>query len=141
MGSFYDFVDKLSPSGPVRSNKTLTMEEVGQNYGFMLYRTKIPSSVSGPVATISIPGLHDRAIIFVDQVCGMFSLFICWEMPQSIANLMLINYFFIPHLSIFYLLFVTFNLIHLFSLFRIVSIYYAALERLVKIHVHLQSKT
>ena len=91
MGSFYDFVDKLSPSGPVRSNKTLTMEEVGQNYGFMLYRTKIPSSVSGPVATISIPGLHDRAIIFVDQVCGMFSLFICWEMPQSIANLMLIK--------------------------------------------------
>ena len=56
------------------SNETLTMEQVGQNYGFILYRTKIPSSVSGPVVNISIPGLHDRGIIFVDQVCGTFLL-------------------------------------------------------------------
>ena len=51
------------------------MEQVGQNYGFMLYRTKIPFSVSGPTATISIPGLHDRGVIFVNQVRAMFFFF------------------------------------------------------------------
>ena len=58
----------LTPSGPVVHNKTLAMEQIGQNYGFILYRTKIPSSMKGPAANISIPGLRDRGIVFVNQV-------------------------------------------------------------------------
>ena len=72
MSSLFEVLANLTPSGPVVSNETLTMEQVGQNYGFILYRTKIPSSVSGPAANISIPGLSDRGIMFVDQVCFFF---------------------------------------------------------------------
>ena len=69
VSTFYDVLANLTPSGPVASNKTLTMEQVGQNYGFILYRTTIPSSISGSTANISIPGLADRGIVFVDKVC------------------------------------------------------------------------
>ena len=72
MCSLFEVLANLTPSGPVVFNKTLTMEQIGQNYGFILYRTKIPSSVSGPAANISIPGLSDRGIIFVNQVCYCF---------------------------------------------------------------------
>jgi len=68
IASFFDVLANLTPSGPVRSNKTLTMEQIGQNYGFMLYRTKIPSYMKGLAANISIPGLRDRGIVFVNQV-------------------------------------------------------------------------
>ena len=44
------------------------MEQIGQNYGFILYRTIIP--VSGPAADLGIPGLRDRGIVFVNQVCN-----------------------------------------------------------------------
>ncbi|XP_074624480.1 beta-galactosidase-like [Acropora palmata] len=66
--SFFDVLANLSVSGPVVSNGTLTMEQLGQNYGFLLYRTKIPGSVQGSTANISIPGLRDRGVVFVDQV-------------------------------------------------------------------------
>ena len=49
---------------------TLSMEQIGQNYGFILYRTTIPSS--GSAVNISIPGLRDRGIVFVNQVCEMY---------------------------------------------------------------------
>ena len=68
IASFFDVLANLTPSGPVVHNKTLAMEQIGQNYGFILYRTKIPSSMKGPAANISIPGLRDRGIVFVNQV-------------------------------------------------------------------------
>ncbi|XP_073236928.1 beta-galactosidase-like [Porites lutea] len=68
VSTFYDVLANLTPSGPVASNKTLTMEQVGQNYGFILYRTTIPSSISGSTANISIPKLADRGIVFVDKI-------------------------------------------------------------------------
>jgi len=46
------------------------MEQIGQNYGFILYRATIP--LNGSAVNISIPGLRDRGIVFVDQVCEMF---------------------------------------------------------------------
>ena len=49
---------------------TLSMEQIGQNYGFILYRTTI--RLSGSAVNISIPGLRDRGIVFVNQVCEMF---------------------------------------------------------------------
>ena len=45
------------------------MEQIGQNYGFILYRTTI--HLSGSAVNISIPGLRDRGIVFVNQVCEM----------------------------------------------------------------------
>ena len=46
------------------------MEQIGQNYGFILYRTMIP--LNGSAVNISIPGLRDRGIVFVNQVREMF---------------------------------------------------------------------
>lgn len=51
-------------SAPVRSARPLTMEELGQSFGFLLYRTR----VRGPRrdCKLTIHGLHDRAQIFVN---------------------------------------------------------------------------
>lgn len=49
------------------------MEQIGQNYGFILYQTVIP--LSGSAVNISIPGLRDRGIVFVNQVCEMLDRF------------------------------------------------------------------
>ncbi|KAL9966667.1 hypothetical protein ACROYT_G024779 [Oculina patagonica] len=66
LSSIFDVLKYLTPLGPVNSTDTLTMEQIGLNYGFMLYRTKIP--FSGAAVNISIPGLRDRGIVFVNQV-------------------------------------------------------------------------
>ena len=76
IGSFYDVLPQIAPAA-ISSNTTLTMEQVDQNFGFMLYRVKIPSSVPGPTANISIPGLADRAIVFVDKVCVNYCHLTC----------------------------------------------------------------
>ena len=49
---------------PVSCAHTKTMEELGQDFGFVLYET----TVKGPCeeSEIVIEGLHDRAIIYVD---------------------------------------------------------------------------
>ncbi|CAH3124647.1 unnamed protein product [Pocillopora meandrina] len=66
ISSIFDALHFLTRSGPVSRNDTLSMEQIGQNYGFILYRTIIP--VSGPAADLGIPGLRDRGIVFVNQV-------------------------------------------------------------------------
>ncbi|HNS50190.1 MAG TPA: beta-galactosidase [Anaerolineae bacterium] len=55
-------------SAPVPSAAPLTMEALGQNYGFLLYRTRL----AGPQeAFLTLRGLHDRAQIFLDgQLLG-----------------------------------------------------------------------
>ncbi|PFX20793.1 Beta-galactosidase [Stylophora pistillata] len=65
-----EVLPKLSPSGPVNSSVPLTMEQIGQNYGFILYRTQIPGSFyeSGTAVLEIIGQLHDRAIIFIGRV-------------------------------------------------------------------------
>lgn len=51
-------------SRPVRNASPLTMEKLGQSFGFVLYRTKL----RGPrkECRLEIRGLHDRARIFVN---------------------------------------------------------------------------
>lgn len=50
-------------SSMVNSPVTLSMEQVGQNYGFILYRTWIP----GPRQdSLEIRGLHDRALVYLN---------------------------------------------------------------------------
>ncbi len=57
-----DQLDRLSK--PVRSPTPMTMEALGQNYGFVLYRTR----VTGPreEAPLVLQDVHDRALVFVD---------------------------------------------------------------------------
>lgn len=49
---------------PVESASTLTMEQLGQDFGFVLYETVL----HGPFerSELTIDGLHDRALIYVD---------------------------------------------------------------------------
>ncbi len=49
---------------PVCCAHTKTMEELGQDFGFVLYETELHGPVSE--AQVLIEGLHDRAQIFVD---------------------------------------------------------------------------
>ena len=49
---------------PVQSDKLLTMEDLDQSYGYILYRTKLPA---GPGGELVIDGLHDFAQIYIDR--------------------------------------------------------------------------
>jgi beta-galactosidase len=49
---------------PVESEKLLTMEDLDQSYGYILYRTQLKPGVAGELV---IDGLHDYAQIYMDQ--------------------------------------------------------------------------
>lgn len=49
---------------PVESDKILTMEDLDQAYGYILYRTKLEP---GPDGELVIEGLHDYAQIYIDR--------------------------------------------------------------------------
>ena len=59
--SMMDCLDVLST--PVESDGPLTMEELGQAFGFVLYRTRLPGG--GP-AVLDVDSVRDRAQVFVD---------------------------------------------------------------------------
>lgn len=48
---------------PVHSDQTLTMEDLDQAYGYILYRTTIPAPVSGDLV---LDELHDYALIYAN---------------------------------------------------------------------------
>lgn len=50
---------------PVQSKTLLTMEDLGQSYGYILYRTTLAKGEGG---TLTIDGLHDYAQVYVNQV-------------------------------------------------------------------------
>lgn len=54
---------------PVTFDTPLTFEALGQRYGFVLYEATAPSYVTDP-ALLQVPGIADRAIVFVDSVSG-----------------------------------------------------------------------
>ncbi len=49
---------------PVESDKLLTMEDLDQSYGYILYRTRLAASSGGELV---IDGLHDYAQIYIDR--------------------------------------------------------------------------
>jgi len=49
---------------PVRTNRLLTMEDLGQSYGYILYRTSLSA---GPGRPLRIDGLHDYAQIYINH--------------------------------------------------------------------------
>ncbi|KAH9413521.1 Beta-galactosidase-1-like protein [Dermatophagoides pteronyssinus] len=65
------FVATIFDLLPFLANKTLskyplTFEQVNQAYGFLLYQTNLTFHPTNP-AILSVPGLRDRAHVFVDQ--------------------------------------------------------------------------
>jgi beta-galactosidase len=49
---------------PIESDKLLTMEDLDQSYGYILYRTQLAAGRGGELA---IDGLHDYAQIYIDE--------------------------------------------------------------------------
>ncbi|KAJ8282344.1 hypothetical protein COCON_G00048630 [Conger conger] len=69
VGNVSSLLDGLSPPGPIQSQHPLTFEEIKQYYGFVLYRTKIPRTLTEPTPLISpLNGVHDRAYVSVNGV-------------------------------------------------------------------------
>ena len=69
LSRFIDALQKLSPRGPIKSLFPLTMERIGHNYGFVLYRTEIPKKFASSDVVLDIPILpRDRAIFFVGNI-------------------------------------------------------------------------
>ena len=58
------------------------MESVGQNYGFLLYRTQIPQKFANTNVELEILGLRDRGIILVGQVRELFLFTICENLKE-----------------------------------------------------------
>lgn len=58
------------------------MESVGQNYGFLLYRTQIPQKFANTNAELEILGLRDRGIILVGQVRELLLITICESLKK-----------------------------------------------------------
>jgi beta-galactosidase len=49
---------------PVESDKLLTMEDIDQAYGYILYRTRVANGAAGELV---IDGLHDYAQVYMDR--------------------------------------------------------------------------
>eukprot|EP00795_Rhopilema_esculentum_P014374 gene14374-5422_t len=63
--SLYSMLAALYPGGPLSTSQyPKTMEEIGQNYGFLMYRTFL-TAVDGRKLTIN--GLRDRAVVLIDE--------------------------------------------------------------------------
>ena len=64
-----DAIPMLAPNGPTKAALPITMEKLGQNYGFVLYRTQIPASFMQSLAELDVPDLvRDRATVYVGKV-------------------------------------------------------------------------
>lgn len=61
------FASLAGISQPIQSLETLTMEKAGQNYGYILYRTRVSGSRSE--LKIFLQEVRDRAWIFQDGKC------------------------------------------------------------------------
>jgi beta-galactosidase len=54
---------------PVHSSDPRTMEELGQSYGYILYRTTLKSTLKDAQSgTLTLPILHDYAMVYLDGV-------------------------------------------------------------------------
>ena len=59
----FDVLDAQDESPAQRTQHPLPMEELGQDFGFVHYRTTLPTA--GP-ALLTVAAVHDRAQVFVD---------------------------------------------------------------------------
>ncbi len=68
-------------STPIHSSPLKFMEEVGQNFGFILYRTKINGPIEEECGNLTIECVHDRAGIFIDG--ERKATYQRWQMPKE----------------------------------------------------------
>lgn len=69
VGNVSGLLDVLTPEGPVQFLHPLSFEDIKHYYGFVLYRTKLPSSFPDGVPLISpMNGIRDRAYVSVNGV-------------------------------------------------------------------------
>ncbi|XP_033639691.1 beta-galactosidase-like [Asterias rubens] len=64
--TLYDVLDKIAPYGPIRTTYPISMEDMQQDFGFMLYRTTLRSNYN--TSPLTINGIHDRGYVFVDKI-------------------------------------------------------------------------
>ena len=66
--SLFEFVKRVYPKPPSTSYyDPATMEQVGQAYGFLFYRSNLPSHGGMDIEKSVLNGrVHDRSIVFVD---------------------------------------------------------------------------
>ncbi|XP_060086110.1 beta-galactosidase-like [Ylistrum balloti] len=66
LGTVQDLLEHLSPTGGVNSVYPLTMEAIGQNQGFALYRHVLKKDVN--INTVlQVPGVRDRGYVILDN--------------------------------------------------------------------------
>uniref|UniRef100_A0ACB8FUI3 Beta-galactosidase n=1 Tax=Sphaerodactylus townsendi TaxID=933632 RepID=A0ACB8FUI3_9SAUR len=68
VGTVRDFLNDLSPSGPVKSIYPLTFVQLKQYFGFVLYRTKLLRNCSKTPLFTLFDGIHDRVYVSVNGV-------------------------------------------------------------------------
>ncbi|XP_028797629.1 beta-galactosidase 17 isoform X1 [Neltuma alba] len=61
--SLFDMFDLANPTNVIESQNPLSMESLGQMFGFLLYMSKYTSK--GGRNNLSIPKVHDRAQVFI----------------------------------------------------------------------------
>ncbi|KAM8934027.1 beta-galactosidase-like [Pelodytes ibericus] len=71
IGSLLELLNVFSPAYPIGSQYPITFEDARQYFGFMLYRTQLPSDIR-PTSTLTDPlnGVRDRAYVMLN---GYFS--------------------------------------------------------------------
>lgn len=88
-GSVFDLLDQLCPSGPVRSAFPLSFEAIGQDYGFVLYRTTVQSSDT-ITAVLNVSAVRDRAHVFLNQellgIVGRIDLMYYVAVPLTVGK-------------------------------------------------------
>ncbi|XP_068960581.1 beta-galactosidase-1-like protein isoform X3 [Petaurus breviceps papuanus] len=68
-GDLLNFLHVLCPDEPIRTHLPLTFEAVKQDYGFLLYRTRLPRNLTKPTRLwVQNNGIRDRAYVMLDGV-------------------------------------------------------------------------
>nr|XP_033802411.1 beta-galactosidase-1-like protein isoform X3 [Geotrypetes seraphini] len=69
IGELIDFLDDLSPYLPMKTSYPLSFEDIKQYFGFMLYRTHLPTDVWDPTPLMSpLNGVHDLGYVLINGV-------------------------------------------------------------------------
>ena len=77
MLTIFDALPHLLPDGPIKSQFPMSMEDVNQSYGFILYRSNLKHlslDSQGKQIVIKIDSIRDRSVIMVDQVLLILSV-------------------------------------------------------------------
>lgn len=64
-GNIFSVLDHIKEGGVVKNSYPLTFEELKQDYGFVLYETKLPNLLGKH--KITVDGLCDRCLIFINK--------------------------------------------------------------------------